>query len=535
MKSLLVEDNPADVRLIREMLKESPVETFQLEHVARLDSALKRLRQEHFDVVLLDLGLPDAQGMQALTLIQAANGALPIIVLTGLDDENFAFQAVSAGAQDYLVKGRFNGELLVRTIRYAVQRKQAEEEIRRVNAELERRVVERTVQLQTANDELRREIVERTRAEQELIVAKELAEKTLAQFRANIDSMSEGMYVIDTGGERRLTNPAYFRIHGFDPIPSQEFAASISTLLERYDLNGRLLSPEEWPVSRALRGETVLHSQQRVRRIDTGHEATLSVNAIPVRNAAGKVTQAVVTIRDITERIRSEEALRQSEERWATTLRSIGDAVISTCAQGKVIFMNEVAEKLTGWPLSEAQGRDLEEVFNIVNEVTRIKPENPVAKVIRLGQVVGLANHTALISRNGTEIPIEDSGAPIRDKDGKVTGVVLVFHDIREKRRAEKAVRDSERLAMTGRLASTLAHEIHNPLDTVGNLLYLIDLNRDVPEIVRQARFDGEGRIGSGHANDPAHAFLPARGKESGADQDRGSSRQRDRALREKD
>ncbi len=148
--------------------------------------------------------------------------------------------------------------------------------------------------------------------------------------------------------------------------------------------------------------------------------------------------------------------------------------------------MNEVAEKLTGWPLSEAQGRDLEEVFNIVNEVTRIKPESPVAKVIRMGQVVGLANHTALISRDGTELPIEDSGAPIRDKEGQVTGVVLVFHDISEKRRAEKAVRDSERLAMTGRMASTLAHEIHNPLDTVGNLLFLIDQNPDAPETVRQ-------------------------------------------------
>jgi PAS domain S-box-containing protein len=189
---------------------------------------------------------------------------------------------------------------------------------------------------------------------------------------------------------------------------------------------------------------------------------------------------------DISERKKAEEALRASEERWATTLRSIGDAVIATCAKGRVIFMNEVAERLTGWPLAEAQGRDLEEVFNIVNEVTRIRPESPVAKVISMGQVVGLANHTALISRSGTELPIEDSGAPIRDKDGQVTGVVLVFHDISEKRRAEKAVRDSERLATTGRMAATLAHEIHNPLDTVGNLLFLIDHSRDTPEMVRQ-------------------------------------------------
>jgi signal transduction histidine kinase len=100
--------------------------------------------------------------------------------------------------------------------------------------------------------------------------------------------------------------------------------------------------------------------------------------------------------------------------------------------------------------------------------------------------VVGLANHTALISRNGTEFPIEDSGAPILGNEGQITGVVLVFHDISEKRRAERAVRDSERLAMTGRMASTLAHEIHNPLDTVGSLLYLIEQDADAPETVRR-------------------------------------------------
>jgi PAS domain S-box-containing protein len=158
------------------------------------------------------------------------------------------------------------------------------------------------------------DITERKRVEREAVAAKELAEKTLAQFRANIDSMSEGMYVMGTDGKRLLTNPAYFRIHGFDPAPSEEFVSSISALLERYDLNGRLLSPEEWPVSRALRGETVLHSQQRVRRIDTGNEVILSVNAAPVRDGAGKVTLAVVTIEDITTQKQSEAALIRSEK-----------------------------------------------------------------------------------------------------------------------------------------------------------------------------------------------------------------------------
>jgi PAS domain S-box-containing protein len=190
---------------------------------------------------------------------------------------------------------------------------------------------------------------------------------------------------------------------------------------------------------------------------------------------SGKEKILTVILRDITERKRAEEALRASEERWSTTLRSIGDAVISTDAAGKIVFMNEVAQKLTGWPLAEVEDKDLDTVFNIVQEVTRIKPESSVSKVIRLGKVVGLANHTLLIKRDGTEIAIEDSGAPIRNREGEIEGVVLVFHDVSEQRKMEHAVRTSNRLATTGRLAATIAHEIHNPLDAVGNLLYLIN------------------------------------------------------------
>jgi PAS domain S-box-containing protein len=197
-------------------------------------------------------------------------------------------------------------------------------------------------------------------------------------------------------------------------------------------------------------------------------EATIS------RGEIGGEQLFTVILRDITERKQAEEALRASEERWATTLQSIGDAVISTDAAGRIDFMNEIAQKLTGWPLQEALGKHLPEVFDIVHEATRIKPESPVAKVIRSGKIVGLANHTLLIRRDGAEFPIEDSAAPIRDKQGDIEGVVLVFHDASEQRKMEKVLRSNERLATTGRLAATIAHEIHNPLDAVGNLLYLI-------------------------------------------------------------
>jgi PAS domain S-box-containing protein len=136
---------------------------------------------------------------------------------------------------------------------------------------------------------------------------------------------------------------------------------------------------------------------------------------------------------------RAEVAVRESRESLETTLKSIGDAVISTDTRGRVVFMNKVAERLTGWSLSDARGQPLAEVFRIVNEQTRAAVESPVEKVLREGQVVGLANHTVLIARDGEETPIDDSGAPVKNERGQVSGVVLVFHDITERRRAEIA------------------------------------------------------------------------------------------------
>jgi len=136
--------------------------------------------------------------------------------------------------------------------------------------------------------------------------------------------------------------------------------------------------------------------------------------------------------------------LRGTQEELATTLRSIGDAVISTDAEGRVRFMNAVAEELTGWNTTSARGLPLERVFQICNEATRGPLETPVSHVLKDHGVVGIANHTLLISRDGKERPIEDSGAPIRSSDGKIIGVVLVFRDASSKRAAQRALLESE-------------------------------------------------------------------------------------------
>ncbi|HEV2133022.1 MAG TPA: CHASE3 domain-containing protein [Terracidiphilus sp.] len=144
--------------------------------------------------------------------------------------------------------------------------------------------------------------------------------------------------------------------------------------------------------------------------------------------------------------VRAESAERDERQRFEITLGGIGDAVIATDAEGRVTFLNPVASALLKWPEAEAQGRPLNAIFRIVNEATRETVESPVARVLREGQIVGLANHTVLIARDGTEVPIDDSAAPIRDGQGKIQGTVLVFRDVTERRRTENRLTEQAKL-----------------------------------------------------------------------------------------
>jgi PAS domain S-box-containing protein len=151
----------------------------------------------------------------------------------------------------------------------------------------------------------------------------------------------------------------------------------------------------------------------------------------------------------VVQRRVAEAQTHEQRERLRVTLASIGDAVLTTDTEGRVTFLNTVAESLTGWRLGEAAGQPLEVIFEIIHEETRAPVNNPISRVLREGKIVGLANHTVLIAKDRTERPIDDSAAPIRGKEGEIVGAVLVFRDISEKRNAEREVRKAGEQART--------------------------------------------------------------------------------------
>ncbi len=174
---------------------------------------------------------------------------------------------------------------------------------------------------------------------------------------------------------------------------------------------------------------------------------------------------------EVTERQAIQKALETERERLAVTLRSIGDGVITTDIEGRVILLNRISEQLTGWTQEEAAGRPIAEVFNIIDEFTRVPREPPVPKVLQYGQVVDLANHTTLIAKNGVERSIADSGAPIRDRESRIIGVVLVFRDITETKRLNEELNKAQKLESVGVLAGGIAHDFNNILTAImGNL-----------------------------------------------------------------
>ena len=383
---LLVEDDPTDAARIRQSLTGACDQSFRVESVAHLADALARLGCGGVQLVLLALDLPDAQGIEAFEQVAAIAGDALIVVLSAAGDEATARQALERGASDYFVKGDMDVHWLPRALHHLL----------------------------------------------ETTTARAALRASEARFRAMSDASPLGIFVSDEAGDCVYTNAAYHAISGLSF--AETLGTKWSTAIHPADRQ-RVLA--EW--------HDAVHSQEAFRTEFRFLQPDRSIVWTRVNSAAmneglhsgGRVQ----TVEDITERksiefaLRAaEEALFEEKERAQVTLDSIGDAVLSTDLLGRVTYLNAVAEAMTGWAREEARGRPLPEVFHIIDGKTRQSAPNPAQLAIEENRIVGLAADSVLLRRDGVEYAIEDSAAPIHNRDGRVTGAVIVFHDVSESR-----------------------------------------------------------------------------------------------------
>jgi PAS domain S-box-containing protein len=179
--------------------------------------------------------------------------------------------------------------------------------------------------------------------------------------------------------------------------------------------------------------------------------------------------------------------LQESRESFRITLNSLAEGVVATDAQGKITFINPAAEELTGWKdVDEACGRPLEEVVRIIDESTRVLLQKPLEELPRRERFVPIPTQLSMLDRHGNEFPVEVNIAPIMSEQHELVGTTVVFRDITQRRQTEQTLRVSERLSQAGRLSATIAHEIRNPLDTVTNLVYLLQHDTNSAAVTQQ-------------------------------------------------
>ncbi len=253
-----------------------------------------------------------------------------------------------------------------------------------------------------------------------------------AKFRGLYESVLEGVYQFSPGGKVLAVNPAFVRLLGFT---NAEEIYALPTVTALY-----------WdPVARAqfvqeLERAGEVHTAETLLRRHDGAQVVVLESARVVRNELHQVVAYEGTIADITERKRVEQAIFEEKERAQVTLQSIGDGVITTNREGRIEYLNPVAEQLSGWRGADARGATIMEVLRLRDEQTHEEIENPLLRCLREDKVVNFGEHSVLINRLGQEIAIQDSAAPIRDRNGRTVGAVVVFRDVTKERRLKRAL-----------------------------------------------------------------------------------------------
>jgi two-component system, cell cycle sensor histidine kinase and response regulator CckA len=427
LKVLLVEDNPADARLVREMLKEAhrPVE---LTHAPRLRDALEFLRTRGFNAILLDLNLPDSEGMNTFLRARAEALHAPIVVLTGLADEEVAARAVREGAQDYLVKAEVDGPLLYRSIRYAVARHASDEAIRRSEA----------------------------------------------LYRSLIEGSIQGV-MIHVDGTIKLANAALASILGLER--SEELIGQpVWQFIAPQDRDMAQAYQRARKEGRSAPNNFELHLLRR-----DGSVVALDCMASSIAWEGGQATLATVV--DTTERKRAEQGLRASEERFRQIAENIKEAFIVVGLDGwRPLYLSRMWEEIWGRPLEEAYRHPMNWVQAIHPDDAGVVSE--ARQAIEKGEAI--SRNFRVVRPDGTIRWVRARAFPVYNATRELYRVVGLVEDITDLRRTEEQLLQAQKMEAVGRLAGGVAHDFNNLLTAILGYseLVLQDLGPEHPSAV---------------------------------------------------
>jgi len=489
---LIVDDISANLQLLSAIIS---AQGYSVSLATSGLEAMKIVRSKSVSIILLDIKMPEIDGFEFCRLLKADPQIqdIPVIFISAFDDEQSILTGFQVGGVDFISKPFRKEEILARLRNHLHL------------ADMRVQLLNQKIDLEVINDKLQTEVKQRKLSE--VLLVEQISSLTkplnldqdvrfpelfdLAEIQKLQDQFAQAFGVasiITYPNGTPITNPSNFCRLCNEIIRTTEKglehciysdsvvgvskpdgptiqpclsgglwdAGSSITIggvhianwligqvrdqtqdIEKIRLYARKIGANEEDALQAF-SEVTPMSEERFRLVaEMLHTMTRQMSQLAYQN----IQQA----RYINDRKHALELLAQSEEQYRTTLYGIGDGVITVECDGRVKLMNKVAEELTGWTQQEAVGLLLEEIFLIINENTREKVENPVRKVLRDGHIVELANHTILVSKIGTEIPIADSASPIRNRDGEMKGVVLVFRNQIIERKAEQELRERER------------------------------------------------------------------------------------------
>lgn len=419
MRVLLVEDNPGDVRLIRELLAEVGSEV-QLSCADRLSAGIAGVLEDSFDAVLLDLGLPDSAGLDTLESLLDAVGSVPVVVMTGLADEEMGVRAVQAGAQDYLVKGQVDGPLLTHALRYAVERGKAEEELR----------------------------------------------LTTESLRAVIEASPAAIYLLDVGGHIRMWNPAAERMFGWS---EDEVLARRPPSVPAESTDEFLLTLRDVLDSGAITGLETMRLRKDGARID------VDLSAAAVRDSRGAVRGVMVVATDVSARRTAE----QERDRLFMAVEQAGEVVVVTNRDHTISYVNPAFERVTGYSRDEVLGSTPRILSSGRHDAAFYRN---LREAIHRGDT--WQGRFVNRKKDGSLYEEEASISPVRDETGGIISFVAVKRDVTAQRATEEQLRQSQKMEAVGRLAGGIAHDFNNLLTVIAGYAELLAARTDLPEDV---------------------------------------------------